>query len=235
MWRRFALRVSRSIILPQSREVITMENKEHVWHREVIGQQVERTLRDLRECGVLDRCYLAGGTGLALHLGHRRSQDLDFMSPEPVAPDALIQKLQKLAGFGLESQAPNTLHATIRRIKVSFLAYPYPLLFSFMIFLGVKVADPRDIACMKLSAIASRGTKRDFVDLYVVSKQYDVSQVLEWFKQKYAQVNQNVMHVLKSLAYFEDAEKDPMPDMLEPLSWGEVKRFFLAETSRLSL
>jgi hypothetical protein len=211
-----------------------MENKEYVWHREVISPQVERTLRDLLKCGVLDGCYLAGGTGLALHLGHRRSQDLDFMSRAPVAPDALVQKLQKLAGFALASQAPNTLHATIRGIKASFLAYPYPLIFPFMIFVGVNVADPRDIACMKLSAIASRGTKRDFVDLYVVSKQYDVSQVLGWFKQKYAQVNQNVMHVLKSLAYFEDAEKDPMPDMLEPLSWEEVKRFFLAETSRLS-
>jgi hypothetical protein len=211
-----------------------MENKEHVWHREVISRQVERTLHDLRTLGVLGPFYLAGGTGLALHLGHRRSQDLDFMSREAVESEALIQKMQTLTGFALASQAPDTMHATVLGIKLSFLAYPYSLLFPFETFLGVNVADPRDIACMKLSAIGSRGTKRDFVDLYVLAKRYGVPQLLEWFTRKYADVNQNLVHLLKSSAYFEDAEKDPMPDMLEPLSWEEVKRFFSAEVPRLS-
>jgi hypothetical protein len=87
---------------------------------------------------------------------------------------------------------------------------------------------------MKLSAIAGRGTKRDFVDFYVVSKQYGLSQALEWFKQKYDQANYSMVYLLKSLSYFEDAEKDPMPDMLEPLSWEEVKQFFSGEVPRLS-
>jgi len=211
-----------------------MEAEEHLWHREVISRQVEHTLRNLKTLGVLGPCYLAGGTGLALHLGHRRSQDLDFMSREPVKATALIQKMQTLAGFALASQAQETVHAIVQGIKLSFLAYPYALLFPFATFLGVNVADPRDIACMKLSAIASRGTKRDFVDLYVSARQYGLTQLLELFRKKYAQVNQSLVHVLKSAAYFEDAEKDPMPDMLEPLSWEEVKRFFLAEVPRLS-
>jgi hypothetical protein len=108
------------------------------------------------------------------------------------------------------------------------------LLFPFEIFLGVNVADPRDIACMKLSAIVSRGTKRDFIDFYVVAKQYGLPQLLEWFKKKYAQTNYSLVLLLKSLTYFEDAEKDPMPDMLEQGSWEEVKQFFSGEVSRLS-
>ncbi len=177
---------------------------------------------------------LAGGTGLALRLGHRHSRDLDFFSRDAVDPEALIGKLKTLPGFALTSQAPGTVHAALQGVKISFLAYPFPVLFPFAGFLGVNVADPRDIACMKLSAIASRGTKRDFVDLYVVVRQEGLAPSLEWFKHKYAEVNQNIVHVLKSLTYFEDADKEPMPDMLALLSWEDVKRFFRREVPRLS-
>ena len=211
-----------------------MNEKEHVWRRNVITPQVERTLEALRRAGILSPYYLAGGTGLALHLGHRRSQDLDFFSRDPVDPDALIQKIQTLGGFSVASKGAETLHATVQGIKVSFLGYAYPLLFPFDPFLEVNVADPRDIAGMKISAIAGRGTKRDFVDLYTVSRQYGVPQVLEWFKEKFAQANYSTIHILKSLTYFEEAEKDPMPDMLIPLSWEEVKQFFSSEVPRLS-
>jgi hypothetical protein len=211
-----------------------METNEFVWHREVITPQVERTLHDLRSLGALERCYLARGTGLALHLGHRRSQDLDFFSRDAMDPEALIRRMKPLAGFALAAQAPDTLHVAVQGTKASFLSYPYPVLFPPAAFQGVNVADPRDIACMKLSATASRGTKRDFIDLYVTSKQYGLAQVLEWFRQKYADVNPSLTHLLKSLTWFEDAEKDPMPDLLAPLSWEEVKQFFRSEVLRLS-
>ena len=211
-----------------------MESNENVWHREVINPQVERSLHDLQTLGILDRCYLAEGTGLALHLGHRRSHDLDFSSRDPVEPEMLIRRMKDLAGFALASQAPDTLHVTVHGIKVSFLAYPYPVLFPFATFLGVNVADPRDIACMKLSAIANRGTKRDFVDLYLMAKQCGLVHLLEWFKQKYADVNHSLTYLLKSITWFEDADKEPMPDLLAPLSWEDVKRFFRSEAPRLS-
>jgi len=211
-----------------------MESNEHLWHREVVDARVERSLHGLQTLEVLDRCYLAGGTGLALHLGHRRSLDLDFFSRDQIEPEILIRRMKPLTGFALASQAPDTLHVTVQGIKVSFLAYPYPMLFPFATFLGVNVADPRDIACMKLSAIASRGTKRDFVDLYFMAKQRGLAHLLEWFKQKYADMNYSLTHVLKSLTWFEDADKEPMPDMLAPLAWEDVKRFFRDEGSRLS-
>lgn len=211
-----------------------MQHNGPVWHREVIDERVERTLERLRVLGILDHSYLAGGTSLALHLGHRRSHDLDFMSPDPVDPDALIRTMKTLAGFAVADVAPDTLHATVDRTKVSFLAYPYRVLFPFAPFLGVDVADPRDIACMKLSAIASRGTRRDFVDLYFVAKQYGLSQVLAWFREKFSEVHYSMRHVEKSLTWFADADEQPMPDMLVPLSWENVKRFFADEVSHLA-
>ena len=210
-----------------------MKEKELVWHREAIDAGVEQVLGDLQKVPMLAPFYLAGGTGLALRLGHRRSIDLDFFAGENFNEDLLVQKLQQLQNFGLVAKAPATIHATIRDTKVSFMSYAYPLLFPVESFLGARIADPREIGCMKISAIASRGTKRDFIDLYALSQEYGLKQLLVWFGQKFSQTNYNQVHVLKSLSYFDEAERDPLPHMLVPFSWDEVKRFFAREVPRL--
>ncbi|HUI41977.1 MAG TPA: nucleotidyl transferase AbiEii/AbiGii toxin family protein [Terriglobia bacterium] len=205
----------------------------HVWHREAVGAPVEEGMRHLQRIQALEGCYLAGGTGLALHLGHRRSMDLYFFSSAAIDEDGLIQKLQNLADFAVLAKAPGTVHAQIGGVKVSFLAYAYELLFALDTFMGVPVADPRKIACMKVSAIASRGTRRDFIDLHAVSVRYGLEQVLRWFTLKFSHAHYNRLHILKSLTYFEDAKQDPMPDMLVPLSWQEVEEYFLREAPAL--
>lgn len=209
------------------------DHENGAWHREVIPASTEATMNVLRDAQLLSHFYLAGGTGLALQFGHRLSLDLDFFAPEHFDEEALLQKMQALAGFALVAKAPYSLHATIEKTKVSFLGYAYPVLFPSTSFLGVAIADPRDIACMKVSAIASRGTKRDFVDLYVCAKRYGLAEILRMFSEKYAHTRYNRIHLLKSLTYFNDAEKDPMPHMLVQLEWDKVKQFFLTEVPRL--
>ena len=210
-----------------------MDEKEPVWHRETVDAGVEQALRDLYKVPILKTFYLAGGTGLALRLGHRRSVDLDFFLGEDFNEDTALQKLQHLEGFALVAKEPGTVYANIRKTKVSFIAYAYPILFPFQTFLGVNVADSRDIGCMKIGAIASQGTKRDFVDLYVLAQEYSLKQLLGWFTKKFSQTNYSMPHILKSLSYFEEAEQGPMPHMLMPLSWQEVKQFFASEAPRL--
>jgi hypothetical protein len=203
------------------------------WHREVITASTEGALRTLVDANWLDRFYLAGGTGLALQFGHRLSRDLDFFAADLFDEDSLLQRLQALADFSLVAKSPHTLHAAIQGSKVSFLGYAYPVLFPFAQFLQVSVADPRDIACMKISAIASRGMKRDFVDLYVSAQRFGLTNLLQWFDRKYAQARHNRLHILKSLIFFDDAERDPMPHMLVPLDWDEVKQFFRCDVPQL--
>ena len=210
-----------------------MDEKEPVWHREVVDAGVERTLRILYNVPILTSFYLAGGTGLALRLGHRRSVDLDFFLGEDFNEDYVLQKLQHLEGFAIIAKEPGTIYANIRKTKVSFIAYAYPILFPLQPFLGVNVADSRDVGCMKISAIASRGTKRDFVDLYRLAQEYGLKKLLGWFTRKFSQTNYSMPHILKSLSYFEEAELDPMPHMLMSLSWKEVKQFFAREAPRL--
>ena len=186
-----------------------MNEEAPVWHPETVDGSVQRTLKDLRQLPIAGSFYLAGGTGLALHLGHRRSVDLDFFLAGDFEEDFLLQKMQRLEGFALVEKKLGTIYAHIRGTKVSFIAYTYPVLFPFQLFLGASVADPRDIGCMKISAIASRGTKRDFIDLYAVSQHYDLKHLLAWFNTKFAKTNYSMVHVLKSLTYFEEAEPRP--------------------------
>lgn len=203
------------------------------WHRETIPPTVEAALTDLDAAGVLAGFYLAGGTGLALHLGHRRSVDLDLFRQEMFSPERLVEKLQAQGSIRIRQIEPGTVHFDLRDTRASMLHYSYPLLFSLQRFLTVDVADPRDIACMKVSAIASRGSRRDFVDLYVVAQRYGLDQILDWFRRKFAATPYSRVHILKSLTYFEDAEQEPMPDLLAPLDWSAVTRFFTTAVPRL--
>lgn len=203
------------------------------WHAEVLPDGWARAMADLAARSALSGFYLAGGTGLALSLGHRRSVDLDVFGESEFESTGLRDRLRNLEGLRKLETAPGTVHLELHDVKVSFLHYPYPLLFPTRTFDVLDVADPRDIACMKLDVVANRGSRRDFVDLYEVARIYGLREILEWFARKYQAVSYNRTHLFKALTYFRDAEQQPMPDMLVPLTWDEVRTFFLEETPRL--
>lgn len=211
-----------------------MRDNQPVWHREVLPEGWARAAEDLAGRSVLDGFYLAGGTGLGLHYGHRRSVDLDLFSEHAVDPADLQHRLRGLDGLVIRQAAPGTLHLALHTILVSFLHFAHPLLFPLAQFETLRVADPRDIACMKLNALAGRGSRRDFVDLYIAAKHYDLGEILGWFETKLASTPYNRVHLFKALTYFKDAEAQPMPDMLMPLKWAEVTQFFVSEVPRMS-
>jgi len=202
------------------------------WHPEATSPAAQNLLLGLGTTSLSSRFYLAGGTGLALRFGHRRSEDFDFFSQETFNEETLLASLRELSPSVL-SRAPSTLHLLLLEIKVSFIGYPYPLLFLTDRFSTVEVADARDIACMKLSAVSSRGTRRDFVDLYLAAKEYSLGEILDLFARKYAGIEYSRLHLLKSLTYFDDAETDPPLEMLTEISWADVKDFFTGESAAL--
>ncbi len=206
---------------------------EDQWHPEILPGGWERAVQELAQRGALSGFYLAGGTGLALQLGHRRSVDLDLFCPGELRPLDLRAQLAELPGLQVRQILRGTLHIELHDMLVSFLHYPYPLLFPTREFDVLTVADPRDIACMKVDAIASRGSRRDFVDLYITAQRYGLNEILAWFTTKYAGAPYNRIHLLKSLTYFSDAEREPMPDLLIPLEWSAVTQFFLSQVPSL--
>jgi len=202
--------------------------------KEILSRKTKSNLAILKRANILSNFYLAGGTGLALQLGHRVSLDFDFFTKDDIDTKILIQKIKNLGKFSVEKESENTLIGIFEGTRITFLKYDYPLLFPLKKLDGLKVADGRDIGCMKISAISSRGTKKDFIDLYFIcQKIISLRELLKLFKKKYKSIDYNLMHIMKSLVYFENAEKDPLPKMISPISWEEVKKFFKAEIKRI--
>ena len=201
---------------------------------EALPQGARRNLALLAETGLTASFYLAGGTAAALHLGHRISVDLDFFGLEHFDSAQLAACLSDLGQFRLERLGDDTLLGELGGVRISFFHYPYRLVVKPVSVLGVNVAGIEDIAAMKLDAISRRGTRRDFVDLYFIAQSgLTVSEALQWYQRKYAGLNLDLVHLVKSLAYFADAEADPMPHMLVEVSWDEAKRFFECEARSL--
>lgn len=168
--------------------------------------------------------YLAGGTALALLLGHRISVDLDFFSGDVFSVSSLVLQLNALGNLKIEDQSETTFNGSLDGVKISFFQYPYPLLFPTKEYNGVHLADERDIGAMKVQAISGRGSKKDFVDLFVLLKKYSLQELFDFFHKKYAKFNYNKLHIFKSLSYFYDADTDPEPVYIHPISWIEVKK-----------
>ncbi|MBA7534794.1 hypothetical protein ES705_27043 [subsurface metagenome] len=203
--------------------------------QEIISKKTKANLEILTKEAVLKNFYLAGGTGVALQLKHRVSLDLDFFTNKDIDTKTLIQKIKTRGKFSVERETENTLIGIFNGIRVSFLKYDYSLLFDLKQIKGIRIADLRDIGCMKIDAISSRGMKRDFVDLFFICREViPLKNLLSLFKRKYKSVSYNMMHILKSLAYFEDAENNPMPRMILPISWQEVKSFFKKEIRKIN-
>lgn len=199
-----------------------------------ISEDVQNNLALLGRCPWLSPFYLAGGTALALHLGHRFSLDLDLFTPEEFNPKDISQNLKTLGKLTIDRDNQGTLLGYLNGVKVSFFHYPYPLVFPTKKYLGVRVADMRDIACMKIDALSTRGTRRDFVDLYFICQKEKLLGLFRIFEKKYKGVHYNLFHLIKSLTYFVDAEGEEMSRMAVPVKWLEVKELFIREVREIS-
>jgi hypothetical protein len=204
-------------------------------HPEILEGPQKSALAYLDRAPLPPDSYLAGGTALALHLGHRRSVDLDFFTQEPFENEGLFAVLRRIGSVRVEQNEPGTFRGKFAGVQVSFIRYDYPLLDALTKpDFAPRIAGIRDIASMKLSAIMSQGSRRDFIDLYAVCQQgHRMEDVYGWFQRKYAGVSYDPYHLAKSLVYFVDAEKEPVSVMLQPLRWDEVRDFFIRESARV--
>lgn len=199
-----------------------------------LSGNAKTTLALLGKSGIFKDAYLAGGSALALHLGHRYSIDFDFFTPKKFSPLNLSGQLGKICRFKKEGARGISLIGTINEVKLSYFQYDYPLLARTTLFLNINIAGIADIAAMKIAAIMDRGTKKDFVDLFeLVRNGLEVEKTFSFYENKYGKLGNNIYSIIKSLQYFDDAEKSEMPRMIKMVSWERVKDFFAQESLRL--
>ena len=170
-----------------------------------------------------DSFVLVGGTSLALQYGHRDSIDLDFFGNQPIDEDLFLSKLLLFGSVRWIKKSDNVLICSVNDIKVDLVSYQYKWIGPVIHVNKVRLASDRDIAAMKLNAIAGRGSKKDFIDLYFILQRFSLNEVISFYIEKYP--DGSLFMVLKSLSYFEDADLELSPKMYIDVQWDEIKAF----------
>jgi len=176
---------------------------------------------------------LVGGTALSLQIGHRKSIDLDMFATEPFDTNELKSKLEDdFPVFQVILESQNTLITNINDIKVDFIRFKYGFTYPIRYEDPIRLANVKDIASMKLDAITGRGKKKDFFDLFFLLKRYSLSELLSLYQEKYQ--HSTIFHVVKSINYFEEAEVEPDPIILDKkVNWMKVKKMLTEEVNKL--
>lgn len=178
-------------------------------------------LKRIQSIPELKETRLVGGTALALQLGHRTSVDLDIFGHITLAPLELRSLLAESFDISIINESRSINIYDLQDVKVDFVNYQYEWIDEIVKEDGIRLAGIKDIAAMKIAAIIGRGTKKDFVDLYSLLKHFSLQQILDLYMQKYP--DGSLFIAIKSLAYFDDAESNPMPYMFDNISWSEIK------------
>jgi predicted nucleotidyltransferase component of viral defense system len=193
-------------------------------------------LRFIGQQPFANRFYLAGGTALALRLGHRLSVDLDFFS----ASDEVTRSTRQEILAALSPHTPQALEDVdgnllleVSGLHIGFFGYGYDLLEATDHVEQVAVASVVDIGLMKLDALISRGSRKDFYDLYFITQQISIPALLALAETKYPYAQDFELMAVESLVLFENADRDIQPAMLEDIAWEDVRQFFINQAQAL--
>ncbi len=197
-----------------------------IFHQEGLSPEQLDLLKQIGDVLFRRDFYLAGGTALASYFCHRRSVDLDWFTSAQIPDPLQFAQWLRDAGFAFttDQTAPGTLYGWLGSVRTSFLEYRYPLLQPLVTWaeMGCRLASLDDLGCMKLSAIAQRGSKKDFIDMHaLITHHRSLAELLSLYRQKFSVTD--IGPVLYGLAYFDDADKEPDPAMLWDLKWRDVK------------
>lgn len=186
-----------------------------------VDESTLELLKQLQQHDLFRELRLVGGTSLALQIGHRTSIDIDLFGSIDVDEIDINAALASIGSVTQLKSSKNIHIYLVNNVKVDIVNYPYPWLQPAIVEDGLLLADTVDIAAMKLAAITGRGSKKDFIDLYFLLQQMDICEILDHYVAKYK--DGSVFMTLKSIIYFDDADKDEMPNILSDLSWDQVK------------
>ena len=194
-------------------------------HTNAITGETFELLKTLMQDEQLSSFKLAGGTSLALYLGHRRSIDFDLFTEKLFDASSLEKHLIETYDFKVDFLEKNTLKGSINDIKIDCISHNYPYVDDPLTMKdGVRLYGLKDIAAMKLSAIADDGSRlKDFIDIAFLSTKLSLSDMLQAYQQKYK--NSNPMRPLKGLSYFEDINfNEPIQMIRGKYDWKIIEK-----------
>jgi len=202
-------------------------------YRDVLNREQKELLPKLRFLKKEGFC-LAGGTALALQIGHRTSIDFDFYRQKGFQSGRLLEKFQKsLKGLSVDTEKEDTLILRFKNSGISLFKYDYPLVKPFIETKELLLLSLEDIAAMKVVSLIQRGKKRDFVDIYFLLGRFGLEKILQLTRAKYGRLY-NEYAALRALTYFVDAESSDEASrfkLLAGISWEKIKNDIVKEIS----
>ncbi len=206
-------------------------------HWNMITPGMRRLLIHIGQQQFSRRFYLAGGTAISLQIGHRRSIDLDFFS----STDGLDDKSRNEIVVGLSPFSPQIIESVggnllimVDNIRTGFFSYGYPLIEESVQCENVSLASLIDLGLMKCDALISRGIRKNFYDLFYIAQSVTFEQLLLLSQKKYNQFRDFPLLVLESMTLFENTDRDIQPELVEDISWEQVRLFFVQQAELLS-
>lgn len=207
-------------------------------HYKCLPQNTQDLLKKLDKLARAHDLVLAGGTGLALQIGHRISVDLDYFTQKKFSTEKVFQELKQLGiRPEIQEESEGSITVLAEGTKLSVFHYPYPFVEKYKNADGSPVAGIIDIASMKIIAISQRGAKRDFFDLYFILQTTPFWKIAENMIKRFEHDRINPLHIGKSLVFFDDAEQDPDPNFTgqDNPTWNIVKKFFRKNVQQMVL
>ena len=203
-------------------------------HLTTIDKETYELLQKLSSIEIISSKFaLAGGTSLALQIGHRKSIDLDFFSPAlfDLKELEIILSGDPAINFQFISSNSRMLFCYINNIKCDFVNEPAKLINPFLDYDNVSYFSVEDIAAMKMHTICGRGKKKDFFDIYALLELYSWKDLIGSFKKKYSE--DQLYFLWRSILYFEDANEDPEIKGIKPFDkrWDEIKAIIIKKCS----
>jgi nucleotidyltransferase AbiEii toxin of type IV toxin-antitoxin system len=207
-------------------------------HPEALAPRTQELLARLAPLSWAEDFYLAGSAALALYTGHRPVTDLDLMSnanrlTSPDRRDLLAGLLALDPGTEVETARDGYLFARLGGVGMRLFYYPYPLVQPFADLAGLAVISAADLGLMKLGAIISRASRRDFVDLYLLCREIPLADLLHLAEDKFGHVRDFPLQALKGLADLTEIDGEPMPRLAVPLEWEEVEAWLRTQVREL--
>ena len=194
-------------------------------HYKSVSAELLELLEFLMNQREFDEFNLVGGTSLALQMGHRISIDIDLFGASEIDEDLFLEVLKKFGTVQVIKKSKNILICSVNGIKVDFVNYQYRLLESPLLEENIRLVKKKDIAAMKVNAIAGRGSIKDFIDVYFLLNEFSINEMIGFYLQKYSDGSEFM--VRKSLTYFDDADNEEAPIMFQTITWKEIKKTIL--------
>jgi len=177
-----------------------------------------------------ERFYLAGGTGLALQIGHRISVDFDLFSNDPIRK-VLLKQVEDL--FDKETHEVltnngNELTMIIDGVKVTFLHYPFPIIKPLNTSGPIPMLTVEEILVAKAYTIGRRGELKDYIDIYTGLKRKfsTLTDMISLAQKKYGDAfnDRLFLEQIVYLDYIEEIKITMLKDA--PPSKGQLIQFF---------